>query len=124
MIKSLSVWWDGFLVGALRIDEHGDLAFAYGAEWLAAPHRPAISISLPKRVEPFNRRETRPFFAGLLPEEGQRDAVARALGVSKANDFRLLERLGGDVAGALTLWPEGDAPPSPQGLAANEPLDD
>lgn len=124
MIKSLSVWWDGFLVGALRIDEHGDLAFAYGAEWLAAPHRPAISISLPKRVEPFNRRETRPFFAGLLPEEGQRDAVARALGVSKANDFRLLERLGGDVAGALTLWPEGEAPPAAQGLAATEPLDD
>jgi len=124
MIKSLSVWWDGALVGVLRIDEHGDLEFTYGTEWLAAADRPAISISLPKRAEPFNRRETRPFFAGLLPEEGQRDAVARVLGVSKANDFRLLERLGGDVAGALTLWPEGEAPPAPQGLAATEPLDD
>jgi len=124
MIKSLSVWWDNALVGALRIDEHGDLEFAYGAEWLAASHRPAISISLPKRAAPFNRRETRPFFAGLLPEEGQRDAVARALGVSKANDFRLLERLGGDVAGALTLWPEDDAPPAPQDVAATEALDD
>ena len=124
MIKSLSVWWDGALVGGLRIDEHGDLEFAYGAEWLAATDKPAISVSLPKRVERFNRRETRPFFAGLLPEEGQRDAVARALGVSKANDFRLLERLGGDVAGALTLWPEGEAPPAAQGLAATEPLDD
>ncbi|HEY5409826.1 MAG TPA: type II toxin-antitoxin system HipA family toxin [Caulobacteraceae bacterium] len=124
MIKALSVWWEGALVGPLQIDQHGDLAFSYAAEWLADPHKPAVSISLPKRPEPFNRRETRPFFAGLLPEEGQRDAVARALGVSKSNDFRLLEQLGGDVAGALTLWPEGEAPPAPQGLAASEPLDD
>jgi serine/threonine-protein kinase HipA len=124
MIKSLCVWWGGDLAGALQIDEHGDLAFTYAADWLADPQKLAVSISLPKRPEPFNRRETRPFFAGLLPEEGQRDAVARALGVSKANDFRLLEQLGGDVAGALTLWPEGEAPPAPQGLAATEPLDD
>lgn len=124
MIKSLSVWWEGAVVGALRIDEHGDLAFAYGEEWLAAPQKPAVSISLPKRTEPFDRRQTRPFFAGLLPEEGQRAAVARALGVSEANDFRLLEQLGGDVAGALTLWPEGEDPPVPQGVAATEPLTD
>jgi serine/threonine-protein kinase HipA len=124
MIKSLCVWWEAAKVGALQIDEHGDLTFAYGADWLADPQALAISISLPKRAEPFNRRETRPFFAGLLPEEGQRDAVARALGVSKANDFRLLERLGGDVAGALTLWPEGEAPPVPKGVAATEPLND
>ncbi len=124
MIKSLSVWWDGAVVGALRIDEHGDLAFAYDAGWLADPAKPAVSISLPKRTEPFDRRETRPFFAGLLPDEGQREAVARALGVSKANDFRLLEQLGGDVAGALTLWPEGDTPPATSGLDEAEPLDD
>src|SRR5258706_15875500 len=40
MIKSLSVWWDGACVGALRIDEHGDLAFTYAAGWLADPGRP------------------------------------------------------------------------------------
>lgn len=124
MIKSLTVWWDGARVGALRIDEHGDLGFVYDEGWLTDPQKPAVSVSLPKRPEPFNRRETRPFFAGLLPEEGQRDAVAHALGVSAANDFRLLERLGGDVAGALTLWPEGETPPAPQGLTATEPLED
>jgi serine/threonine-protein kinase HipA len=124
MIKSLCVWWDGAVVGALQIDEHGDLAFRYDAAWLADPAKRAISISLPKRAEAFNRRETRPFFAGLLPDEGQREAVARALGVSKGNDFRLLEQLGGDVAGALTLWPDGEPPPAASGLAEAEPLDD
>jgi serine/threonine-protein kinase HipA len=111
-------------VGALAIDRHGDLSFAYGPEWLSDPEAPAISISLPKRLEPFNRREARPFFAGLLPEEAQREAAARSLGVSAGNDFRLLEKLGGDVAGALTLWPEGEAPPRPEGLGAVEPLSD
>lgn len=124
MNKALGVWWDGARVGVLALDEQGDLGFAYDADWLADAARPAVSMSLPKRPEPFNRRETRPFFAGLLPEAGQREAVARALGVSKGNDFRLLERLGGDVAGALTLWPDGEAPPAPQGVAAGEPLDE
>ncbi len=122
--RSLSVWWDKGLVGALRLDPHGDLGFAYDPAWIDDPARPPISQSLPKRAEPFNRRETRPFFAGLLPEESQRDAVAQTLGVSKANDFRLLEALGGDVAGALTLWPEGETPPEAQGLAEAQPLDD
>jgi serine/threonine-protein kinase HipA len=70
MIRSLTLWWGGTRAGELRIDEHGDLAFVYSAEWLADPGAPAISISLPKRAEPFPRRETRPFFAGLLPKRG------------------------------------------------------
>jgi len=81
-----------------------------GAGWLT--HETRDSASLAKREPIFGRREGRPFFAGFLPEEGQREAEARALGVSKANDFRLLEQVGGDVAGALTLWPEGEMPRS------------
>lgn len=37
--------------------------------------------------------------------------IAGTLGISERNDFAFLEALGGDVAGALSLWPEGDAPP-------------
>jgi len=58
-----------------------------------------------------------------LPEEGQRTAIARALGVSADNEFRLLEYLGGEVAGALTLLPEGETPASPSD-AAPKLLDD
>lgn len=111
MTRTLSVWWDGSIVGALQVNEHGEMRFAYSPEWLGDPTRPAISFSLPKRAEPFRQRECRPFFAGLLPEESQRDAIAGALGISKRNDFAFLEALGGDVAGALSLWPEGEAPP-------------
>jgi serine/threonine-protein kinase HipA len=57
------------------------------------------------RTKVFNSKESRPFFAGLLPDAEKRDLVALALGVSKRNDFALLSRLGGDCAGAITLLP-------------------
>ena len=71
---------------------------------------PSISCSLPKRPERFSSRECLPFFGGLLPESRQREMVGRVLGVSAANDFALLDRLGGDVAGALQILPPGIAP--------------
>jgi serine/threonine-protein kinase HipA len=110
MTHTLDIWWDGRLVGQLTQDKHGELGFAYTPAWLDDEAAQPLSASLPKRAEPFTRRECRPFFGGLLPEEGQREAAAQALGVSRANDFALLDRLGGDVAGALQLLPPGEVP--------------
>ena len=110
MSNRLAVWWDGRVTGCLYLGPDGDTQFAYDAAWLADATAPALSFSLPKQAEPFNRRACQPFFGGILPEEGQRTAIARALGVSADNEFRLLEYLGGEVAGALTLLPEGEAP--------------
>ena len=114
MTRTLNVWWVGRSVGQLTQDRHGDLGFVYGSEWLGDDQARPLSASLPKRAEPFTRRECRPFFGGLLPEEGQRNAAAQALGVSRANDFALLDRLGGDVAGALQLLAPGETPVGPE----------
>ena len=76
MTRSLGVWWDDRRVGTLSMDRHGDTEFVYAAEWLGAPDARAISVWLPLRAEPYSRRESRPFFEGLLPEESQRAAVA------------------------------------------------
>jgi serine/threonine-protein kinase HipA len=122
--RALSVWWEGAIAGTLRVDQHGDMTFGYAPDWLADASRRPLSISLPKREEPFTRRECQPFFDGLLPEDAQLDAVARALGISKRNDFKLLEALGGDVAGALTFWPEGDTPPVADAAPPATALDD
>ena len=111
MTRTLQVWWDGRLVGTLHTNQHGEMQFRYDAAWLQDEDAPPLSLSLPKRAAPFKRRECRPFFAGWLPEDVQRDAVAHASGVSRGNDFALLDALGGDVAGALMLLPQGSAPP-------------
>ena len=114
MTRSLTVWWDGVVVGRLVLDRHGAMRFAYDSDWVADPARPPVSFSLPKRPESFSARLCAPFFEGLLPEGSQRDAVAVALGVSSANTFRLLVALGEEVAGALTLCAEGEVPSVPE----------
>ncbi len=111
MTASLNVWWDKHRVGVLSIDSHGDTEFTYAQSWCEAPGTRAISVSFPLQAETFSRRQCRPFFEGLLPEESQRIAVAAALGISQQNEFRLLEAIGGEVAGALSLWPEDVTPP-------------
>lgn len=124
MSPALDVWWDWRLVGRLTQDRHGEIGFTYSEDWLHQEDTPALSASLPKRREPFSRRQCRPFFAGLLPDEGQRTAAAQVLGVSRNNDFALLDRLGGDVAGALQLLPPDAAPTAPGAEQPPKPLDE
>ena len=124
MTRVLDVWWEGRIVGQLTQNRHGALDFAYGSDWLRDTNAPALSVSLPRREEPYSRRECRPFFGGLLPEESQRDAVARVLGVSRSNEFALLDRLGGDVAGAIQLLPPGERPEARERDRPSAPLDE
>ena len=124
MKRTLTVWWDRAKVGALYLDRHGAMRFAYEGDWIADPKAPAVSFSLPKRPRSFSARLCAPFFEGLLPEGAQRDAVAGALGVSAGAAFRLLAALGAEVAGALTLLPEGEAPVAPQAGEGESALSD
>jgi serine/threonine-protein kinase HipA len=66
------------------------------------------------RAEPFRREECRGFFGGILPEQDQREMIARNLGISARNDYAMLERIGGECAGAVTFLPQGEALPEQQ----------
>ncbi|MEI8158032.1 MAG: type II toxin-antitoxin system HipA family toxin [Burkholderiales bacterium] len=107
MARHLAVWLLDAHVGTLSQIE-GRLSFAYAP----GATRP-LSQSLPIRSEPFDDRATRPFFAGLLPEGGKRKQIAKTLQVSNQNDYALLESLGGECAGAVTLLEQGQSPPAP-----------
>lgn len=124
MARELEVYFEQRPVGTLVQDDSGQLRFTYHETWLADPASVPISQSLPLRSEPFNHRETRPFFAGLLPEAEKRELVARALGVSDRNDFALLDRIGGECAGAITLLHSGETPPPVSKEADYRLLDD
>src|SRR4051812_21162974 len=110
MAETLNVYWGPRLAGRLWLDERFDLVFQYDAGWLTAAGANPLSLRLPLRKEPFASDYARPFFANLLPEADVRMRIARGLGVSESNDFKLLEELGGDCAGALSLLPEGTSP--------------
>ena len=68
---------------------------------------------MPLQEEPQTDRVVRPFFSGLLPDEGARQRLAGALGISSGNTFGLLEVIGGECSGALSLYPAGQTPPAP-----------
>ncbi len=106
-MKRLIVYLKGKAAGALTQDASGLLGFSYLPEWLSQPGAVPLSRSLPLREEPFHGKHARPFFAGILPDEGPRRQVAAILGVSERNDFAMLERIGGECAGAVSLLPEG-----------------
>ena len=106
----LEVWLFEQRVGSLSL-VHGRLSFAYAPDWLALPKAMALSQSLPLLAEPFDDHQTRPFFAGLLPEGKMRRLIAQQFQVSGQNDFALLDHIGGECAGAVTfLEPGQDLP--------------
>jgi len=89
-------------VGTLALVD-GRLNFCYAPGWLSQPGAVALSNSLPLQAEPFDDRKARPFFAGLLPEGEMRRLIALQFRVSGQNDFALLDRIGGECAGAVTF---------------------
>ena len=123
-IHTLGIWLTNQHAGTLSIDRGGAMHFTYSESWLSDPELPPLSQAMPKTHDPFGDRVCKAVFGGLLPEEGQRTAIARALGISPDNPFRLLEALGGDVAGALAFLPDGQQPVEPKMLEPPVALSD
>lgn len=72
-----------------------------------------LSASLPIQAGIFTPGETAPFFEGLLPEGAVRAAIAQSFHLSEEDGFGLLDALGADCAGAVTVLPPGVEPASP-----------
>jgi serine/threonine-protein kinase HipA len=115
MARTLDVYLFENLVGRLIQDDGGQMVFEYADGWLSSGRAAALSQSLPLRAKRFRNKECRGFFAGILPEESKREIIARNLGISARNDYAMLERIGGECAGAVTFMPAG------QPLPAREP---
>jgi serine/threonine-protein kinase HipA len=108
----LDVYFGGMKAGILGQDEAGTLSYTYDADYLAEKASRVISFSMPLQEAPYLDRVVRPFFSGLLPDGGARQRLAGALGISAGNAFGLLEVIGGECAGALSLYPASQKPPS------------
>ncbi len=109
-MKRLIVYLNGERVGVLNEDDSGLLNLRYALQWTGRPDAMPLSRSLPLQGEPFRGKHARHFFAGILPDEGPRQQIASILGISERNDFAMLESIGGECAGAVSLLPQ-DAPP-------------
>jgi serine/threonine-protein kinase HipA len=102
MPRILHAYWNNQFVGELAQDG-ARLSFRYDPGYLSSEKALPLSRLLPLREEPFDDAATRAFYANLLPEGDIRRQVARQLGVSAENVFSMLERIGGDCAGAISV---------------------
>lgn len=99
----------GAHAGAIETSPGAGEAFTYDDEWLASASPRPLSISLPLQAEPFPAKKMRPYFEGLLPEEGARAALASRTHVSYAAYVKLLNAIGHECIGAVSLQGPAEA---------------
>jgi len=107
----LDVYVSTDYVGKLHLNDDRRFVFKYASDWVADRDSQPLSLSLPVRASPYYGVRAQSFFANLLPEAGVRHLIMKSLGLSEKNDFALLEAIGGECAGAVSLFPEGVTPP-------------
>jgi len=106
-VNELVVYLGDERVGRLIRKDNGNLQFRYDEGYKG----PAVSHALPVQSEAHPHAVCRAVFGGLLLEGEAREVIAQRFGVSVGNDYALLEQLGGDCAGAMTLLPPDTALP-------------
>ena len=119
--RRLHVFQNGRHVGILNKASDGAIAFRYSADWLDAPARNPVSISLPLQAEPYRGDAVVNVFDNLLPDAPRvRRNVATRLGAAGLDTFSLLEAVGQDCVGALQFLSDESAPGT--GEVEAEPL--
>lgn len=112
VVRRLGVWKDTIHVGTLESDQTGRLRFTYLHSVLQHPEL-AVSVRMPVRGKPWEDAEAMVCFENLLPEGDIRSQIAQATHIASKDVSGLLGVIGGECAGALTLWPDGAEPPEP-----------
>lgn len=110
---ALDVSLSDTLVGRL-VNLGGDrtiFEFAESYVNMRAEFRPTLSASMFDRFGELNthtrtfQQRVAPFFSNLLPEGPLRKYLARNVGVDERHEYALLNALGSDLAGAVTITP-------------------
>jgi serine/threonine-protein kinase HipA len=124
----LNVWLEAAAdpIGHLVKGDDGSLAFAYTASWLDRRDNHPLSLSLPLTDEPYGDIPVRAFFDNLLQENDQLEAVIRREGLERGDIVGLLEHVGADCAGSVSILPIEHPPIKRPGNLDEDydPLDD
>ena len=97
--RELNVYLNNKKVGVLRETPSSALSFKY-IDSSVAP----ISVRMPVSEIRYGNRYAAPYFENLTPEGTPRKNVALHFGISENNNFSILDKIGGDCAGAISLY--------------------
>ena len=108
-MESLKVYLNDIQVARLT-DVDGVMSLAYDPDYAADLRNEPLSHTLPLRAEPYGHQEVEPFLSGLLPEDVIRTRLGRILQIPRENTFAFLKAIGGECAGAIAFFAEGEEP--------------
>ncbi|MCQ2104487.1 MAG: type II toxin-antitoxin system HipA family toxin [Fibrobacter sp.] len=106
----LKVYFANKLAGSLFSTPDRGIVFAYDDSYVGQNGN-SLSMSLPLRSGEFSQKECLPFFSGVLPEGDVKRRISEYLHVSESSTLKLLQELGGECAGIISVLPE-DAEPN------------
>lgn len=102
------------IIGTLMQIPGDRTLFTFTDDYVANPNRPPLSLSFKDTfgtlITDHRVFQTRlmPFFSNLLPEGPLRNYLAAMAGVKPIREFFLLQALGNDLPGAVTIRASGD----------------
>jgi serine/threonine-protein kinase HipA len=104
-MRRASVYNHDRFAGVLEELDDGTYRFRYDSAYLADSETSAVSLTLPKRAEPYDSEELFAFFYGLLSEGSTRRMQSRLLKIDEEDAFGLLVATARDAIGSVTLRP-------------------
>ena len=100
------VYDEEIFVGEISL-ENGHYLFQYDKAFLEDTKSFAISLTLPKRQEPYLSEHLHPFFSNLLAEGNLKKLQCKQLKIDEEDEFtRLLKTAHSDTIGAITVREE------------------
>lgn len=112
MMKRGYVYQRGVLAGCLEWDGER-YRFVYETGYLEREGAPPVSLTLPRRAEPYVSEELFAFFFGLLSEGSTRQIQCRVLRIDERDDFELLLQTGLDTVGSVAIVEDEGCAPAP-----------
>ena len=113
-MESLTVYLNDRQVARLT-DDNGAMSLSYLPDYAADMRNEPLSHTLPLRREAYGHQEIEPFLSGLLPDDIIRTRLGRILQIPRENTFAFLKAIGGECAGAIAFFAEGEVPASVEG---------
>ena len=113
-MESLTVYLNDRQVARLT-DDNGAMSLSYLPDYAADMRNEPLSHTLPLRREAYGHQEIEPFLSGLLPDDIIRTRLGRILQIPRENTFAFPKAIGGECAGAIAFFAEGEAPASVEG---------
>ncbi len=103
-MRKAKVFYKNEQAGILEQKDDGSFTFQYLEEWLSNDKKPAISLTFPKKKEPFLSKTLFSFFYHLLPEGMNKRIVCQTFKIDATDAFGiLLNTAKTDTVGAVTI---------------------